>query len=178
MDYYKLYFYTTTIKNWIPIIGNYHLEPIIIDSLNFLHERECLKIYGFVIMPNHMHMILEQLQPNGKETPVASLKKFTSRQFEQCLQKEDANILRSFAVSWKSRKINFWQPYPDVFELDNEETILQKLEYIHTNPMQEKWNLVKHPVDYLYSSAKFYETGEKNFSFLYDYRDWKDLSTT
>ena len=172
VDLGKLYFYTTTIKNWIPIIGEYKLEPIILDSLNFLHDRGCLKLYGFVIMPNHLHMIIEQLIYNGKETPIASLKKYTSHEFEKYLQKNDPEKLKSFAVDWKSRKANFWQPHPDVFELNNEETILQKLEYMHNNPLQEHWRLAKNPIDYEYSSARFYEIGEKNFSFLYDYRDW------
>jgi len=176
MDLNTLYFYTTTIKNWIPIIGTFKLEPIILDSMNFLHERDCMKIYGFVIMPNHLHMILEQLRLNGKGSPIASLKKYTSHRFQQYLAKHDPEVLKSFEVNWKSRKINFWQPHPDVFELDNEETIFQKLDYIHRNPLQAHWNLVKDPVDYMYSSARFYERGEKNFPFLHDYRNWTETT--
>jgi hypothetical protein len=172
VEFDKLYFYTTTIKSWIPIIGEYHLEPIIVESLNFLHDRGCLKLYGFVIMPNHLHMIVEQLLANGKETPIASFKKFTSHEFERVLKKRDPEKLKSFAVEWTSRKVNFWQPHPDVFELDNDETILQKLEYMHNNPLQTHWNLSKNPIDYFYSSARFYETQENTFRFLYDYRDW------
>jgi hypothetical protein len=107
-------------------------------------------------------MILEQLNLNGKESPIASLKKYTSHKFQQHLTKHDPDILKAFEVNWKSRKLNFWQSHPDVFELDNEDTILQKLDYMHHNPLQERWNLVKDPVDYLYSSAKFYEIGERN----------------
>src|SRR5687768_4823338 len=107
MDLNKLYFYTTTIKNWIPIIGTYHLEPIILDSMHFLHKRQCMNIFGFVIMPNHLHMILEQLSLNGKESPIASLKKFTSHRFQQYLIQHDPLVLKSFGVNWKSKKINF-----------------------------------------------------------------------
>jgi len=172
MDFGKLYFYTATIRHWIPILGQYHLEPIITESMEFLHIRECLKVYGFVIMPNHMHMIMEQVKPNGKETPISSLMKYTSHEFEAFLRKHDSSLLKKFRVKWESRKINFWQTHPDTFELNNEETIFQKLNYIHCNPLQEHWSLVKDSVDYLYSSARFYETGEKNFQFLHDYRDW------
>jgi putative transposase len=41
--------------------------------------------------------------------------------------------------------------------------IYQKLEYIHNNPLQEKWNLAKSPHEYKWSSAGFYETGEDEF---------------
>jgi len=117
-------------------------------------------------------MIIEQLILNGKETPIASFKKYTSHEFEKYLKTNEPDVMKSFTVDWKSRKANFWQPHPDEFELDNEHTILQKLEYIHNNPLQEHWNLAKNPIDYEYSSARFYETGEKIFPFLYDYRDW------
>jgi REP element-mobilizing transposase RayT len=83
MEYGKLYFYTSTIQKWQPLLSEYNFEPVIIDSLSYLHKKECLKIYGFVIMPNHMHLLLEQVKPNGKEKPIASLKKYTGHYFEQ-----------------------------------------------------------------------------------------------
>lgn len=172
MTYGKLYFYTSTIRDWQPILSKYLFEPVIIDSLSYLHNKGCLKVYGFVIMPNHMHLILEHLKPNGRETPIASLKKYTGHYFEQYIQKNDPTVLERFVVDWLCRKINFWQPYPDQFVLYKEETILQKLNYIHYNPLQERWHLVNDPIHYLYSSARSYETGERNFPFLYHYRDW------
>ena len=175
MELGKLYFYTSTIRYWTPILSTYNLEPIIIDSFNFLHQRGCIKLYGFVIMPNHMHLILEQLRLNGKETPVASLMKYTSHQFEKVLKQNDPLALNRFRVDYRSRRVNFWLQHPDTFELFREKTIFQKLNYIHNNPLQEHWNLVKNPSDYLYSSARFYETGVKNFPFLYDYRDWQPM---
>jgi putative transposase len=45
---------------------------------------------------------------------------------------------------------------------------------MHNNPLQDHWKLVKNPVDYEFSSAWFYETGEKNFDFLYNYQDYTD----
>jgi REP-associated tyrosine transposase len=83
MEFDKLYFYTSTIRNWIPILRDHNLEPIIVDSLNFLYQKGCIKLYGFVIMPNHMHLILEQLKLNGKEKPIASLMKYTAHCFEK-----------------------------------------------------------------------------------------------
>jgi hypothetical protein len=43
---------------------------------------------------------------------------------------------------------------------------MEKLNYIHHNPVQEKWNLCRYPEDYKYSTAKFYETGKGNWGFL------------
>ena len=48
------------------------------------------------------------------------------------------------------------------------EVAMQKLKYIHNNPMAEHWNLVQNPYDYKYSSARYYDVNEKSFEFLKD----------
>ena len=83
--------------------------------------------------------------------------------------------LENYRVNWKSRKYNFWQPKPHQFLLFSEKMTLQKLNYIHMNPLQEKWKLADDPLHYFYSSASFYHTGIKNFDFLYDYRDYNEV---
>jgi putative transposase len=50
---------------------------------------------------------------------------------------------------------------------------LQKLKYMHSNPLLKHWQLAKHPCDYKYSSAKYYELNEKNYSFLKDL--WEEI---
>lgn len=174
MVYGSLYFYTSSIYRWRPIIQQYQLYDTIIDSLTFLHSRKCLKVYGFVIMPNHIHLIWQLLKPNGKESPVASFMKFTGHSFQKHLIQKNQKDLLNYKVDSVTRKHNFWQLEPDWFLLTKEKTTIQKLDYIHTNPLQAKWRLAKHPEDYLYSSSKFYETGIKKFDFLYHYFDFDD----
>ena len=172
MEYNQLYFYTSTIHGWKPLIQQCNFEPIIVDSLSFLAKKECIKVYGFVIMPNHIHLIWQLRKQNGKESPAASLMKFTAHQFEKYLQEKDAGLLKEYAVEWNSRQYNFWLPDPDWFLLNNEATVLQKLNYMHNNPMLKHWNLVDNPIKYKYSSAKFYETGINDFEFITDFRDY------
>jgi putative transposase len=172
METRQIYFYTATIYQWKPLLKTYNFEPIILNSMEYLHDKGCIKVYGFVIMPNHIHLIWEILQYNGKESPVASLMKHTSHEFQSQLRQRHPEALNDYIVDWTSRQYNFWQPKPDWFLLYKEETIRQKLDYVHFNPMRGKWSLVGDPSDYLYSSARFYEKGVRDFSFLYDYRDW------
>lgn len=174
MEYGALYFYTSTILNWRPLIHQYNFYESITDSLSFLHKKGHLRVYGFVIMPNHIHLIWQILKQNGKESPVASFKKFTAHHFEQHLAKNNPADLLNYKVDWRTRKYNFWQPEPDWFLLFKEETTRQKLNYMHNNPLQRHWQLVTDPVDYRFSSARFYETGEKEFEFLYHYADYDD----
>lgn len=174
MEYKELYFFTATIKEHKPLISQHELENTILNSLHFLHKRSCLKIYGFVIMPNHIHLIWQLLQPNGKESPVASFMKFTAHSFQKYLQQKHPETLEEYSVPDNSRKYNFWQLKSDWFLLKRQDTIIQKLNYIHFNPMQPHWCLVTDPVQYPFSSAKFYETGVNDFDFLYHIDDFSD----
>jgi len=168
----ELYFYTATIYKWKSLIKEFNLEPVITQSLNYLCRKECIKVYGFVIMPNHVHFIWELLQNNSKESPVASFMKFTAHEFQKRLEENSPHILNEFKVDWHSRNYNFWQPKADWVLLTQASTIEQKLNYIHLNPMRGKWSLVNNPSEYYYSSCRFYEKGINNFEFLKDYRDW------
>ena len=173
MEFNELYFYTSTINKWKTILRDFNLEPHILSSLSYLHSKSCIRVFGFVIMPSHIQMIWELLCNNGKESPAASLMKFTAHVFEKELRLRSPELLNQFSVDWTCRKFNIWQPDPHWFLLYRERMIRQKLNYIHLNPMRKKWRLVEDPAAYYYSSARFYKTGISEFDFLYDYRDRK-----
>jgi len=50
--------------------------------------------------------------------------------------------------------------------LYDREILHQKLDYIHNNPLQEKWKLANTPQEYNFSSANYYETNKDDFGFL------------
>lgn len=54
-------------------------------------------------------------------------------------------------------------------EIYTEKIFTQKLDYIHKNPVSGKWNLVTNPLDYFYSSIRFYELNQDDFGFLTNY---------
>jgi putative transposase len=56
-------------------------------------------------------------------------------------------------------------------ELYTRKVFEQKLNYIHNNPLQERWCLVENAADYQYSSAKYYETEIDDFGFLNHYAE-------
>lgn len=151
----EIYFYTATIYQWKPLLKEFNLETVITQSLNYLYQKECIKVYGFVIMPNHVHFIWELLQNNGNESPVSSFMKFTAHEFQSRLEEKAPHILNQYKVDWHSRKYNFWQPKSDWFALNQASTIEQKLNYIHLNPMRGKWSLVNDPTEYYIPRAGF-----------------------
>ena len=141
-------------------------KKVIISSLQFLVNKRKIKVYGFVIMPNHIHLIWEMLEFNGKELPNASFMKFTGNEFFKILREKNPNKLKEFEVNIETRVHQFWIRDSLAVHVYTPVVIYQKLEYIHNNPVQEKWFLSSEPATYEYSSAKFYEAGIDKFDIL------------
>ncbi len=154
-------FFTATLLNWQPLLSDDGFKDIIIQSLLFLKNEGSVVIYAFVIMPNHIHMIW-QIQ-DGHENVQLRFMKFTAQQFKFKLADSSDPTLKSFYVGDKDRKYQFWERNPLSIDLWTPDVLMQKLNYIHNNPLQDKWRLCEYPEDYKYSSARFYETGIDDF---------------
>jgi putative transposase len=110
------------------------------------------------------------LEPNGKESPAGSFAKFTAHEFKKYLQTNDINELEKYRSSKEDRQYQFWKRDPLAIPLTSEKSFLQKLDYIHNNPVKEKWGLADLPENYRWSSANFYQIGIDEFEILSDYR--------
>ncbi len=92
MAYNYPYFYTDTIFDFDHLLKDDNLKMIIINSLKFLVQQKLVEINGYVIMPNHIHLIWTMLKLNGKETPLASFTKFTAHEFRKYLMTKSPNF--------------------------------------------------------------------------------------
>ena len=171
MELNIVYFYTATILNWDHLLSDNKFKNIIIESLNYLVKNGKMKVYSFVIMPNHLHIIFKNLEKNGREMPYTSFMKFTGHSFLEELRKNESKLINKFKVERLSRNHQFWQRNSLPIKMYDKEILEQKLNYIHHNPLQKHWNLVSDPNDYYYSSCSFYEKEEIRFTWLSDYRD-------
>ncbi len=167
----KIYFWTATINKWQRLLEGAAYKEVILNSLTYLSNSNKIDVFAFVIMPNHIHLIWRVNELNGKETAQGSFLKYTAHEFKKMLKNENLNNLQFYAVSANNKKYEFWQRDSLAIELYNSAIAYQKLNYIHNNPIQERWSLVKDPIDYVFSSAKFYETNIKNYPFLKDLRN-------
>ncbi len=70
-----------------------------------------------------------------------------------------------------NKQFEFWQRDSLAIHLYSKEVALQKLKYLHLNPLAERWQLAKEPSDYYWSSASFYDWGASPFGFLSDLRN-------
>ncbi len=171
MEIGEIFFWTATINQWQKLLEPDEFKAIIIDSLQYLSNAGKIDVFGFVIMPNHIHLIWRTKELNGKETAQGSFLKYTAHEFRKKLYKENVNKLLSYQVDVNNKAHEFWQRDSLAIWLYNKEIAFQKLDYIHYNPVAEHWQMVKYPSEYKYSSAAFYELQTNLFPFLRDLRD-------
>ncbi|GAB5527258.1 MAG: transposase [Roseivirga sp.] len=166
MELNQIYFYTATIKDWATLLFSDKRKDILIDSLRYLVRQKKIALYGFVIMPNHIHLLWEMLEMNGKEMPYASFMKFTAHEIQKQLIQSDPKLLEKFKVNLSTREYQFWKRDSLPKHAYSSWYIYQKLDYIHNNPVQGRWMLAPGPDEYHYSSARFYDTGVDDFDML------------
>lgn len=166
----EVYFWTATIHKWEQLLFEDQFKRVITSSLDYLSSKNLIDVFGFVIMPNHIHLIWRVNKKNGKESAQGSFLKYTAHEFKKLLINRPG-FLNRFKVIAVNKAYEFWQRDPLAINLFNENIAFQKLEYIHNNPLAGKWNLANSPENYFYSSASFYEKGEKHFAFLKDIRE-------
>jgi REP element-mobilizing transposase RayT len=129
------------------------------DSLAFNIQNKGLSVYGYVIMTNHMHCILQSKGTIPLYDIIRDFKKFTARQIINTIQSEPESrrewMMHRFKwnASIRQRKSNhqLWQHSNHAEEIFTRPFFDQKLNYIHLNPVKAGW--VSFPQDYIYSSA-------------------------
>jgi putative transposase len=158
----NVYFLTMTIINWIDIFTKPVYKHIIIDSLNYCIIEKGLLVYGWCLMTNHLHMIASADNDLNLSDIIRDFKKHTSKAIsEEVKDSHDGRkewLLNHFAFYGKihPKKIQYkvWQDGNDSKEIDTNDLLIQKLNYIHNNPVKAEF--VNEPHYYKYSSAADY----------------------
>ena len=167
MELGSIYFFTATIHDSMPLLAQDRYKDVIIASLRNLSDRGLIDVFGFVIMPNHIHLIWRVNKLNGKEASQSSLLKFTAHQFKKMLIDNGGyGAVAPFAVDARNKLYEFWRRDAPALFLNSEQMAMQKLIYVHHNPLAAHWQLAHAAADYPYSSAAYYESGIDRFGFL------------
>ena len=164
-------FFTVTNLNWLFILENEYHKQIMLEALKHRVDKNEVTIYAFVIMPNHFHAIWQIHDGIEKEDFQANLLKFTARSILKFMKINDDKLLDQLNVKAADRNYQVWERNALSVDLFTEEVFIQKLNYIHNNPVQLKWRLTTFPEEYKFSSAKFYETCIDDFNFLTHFRE-------
>jgi REP element-mobilizing transposase RayT len=159
-DQQQLYFITATINRWVDVFTRPLYVDILLDSLRFSQANKGLQIYGWVVMSNHFHAIVSCSEPYNLSYTLRDIKKFTASRIVQAITKNVQESRRSWLL-WLLRTedggIKVWEEGNHPEEIWSQKFFLQKLEYIHNNPV--KAGIVRRAEDYIYSSAFDFATG-------------------
>ena len=151
--YLGLYFTTATILEWKYLLQQDDLKEIVIRSMRFLVQEKRAVIYGFIIMPNHLHLIWHIPEPYTLSEVQFALLSYTAHEFKKLLRTRHPRILEKFKVDLADRAYQFWERNPLSIPIYHDEVFYQKANYVHWNPCTERWSLAERPEAYKYSSA-------------------------
>jgi putative transposase len=157
-------FTTVTCLEWKPLLADDCHKDIIVDSLKFLTEKERATIYAFVIMKNHFHLIWQPTLNHAKADVQRDFLKYTAQMILKRFRNNESSYTECLVVDAKDRKRQVWERNALSIELWSRATFMQKLNYIHNNPVKAR--LCKMPEEYKYSSARFYQTNDRQWDFL------------
>ena len=153
------FFYTSTVFNYLHLFQKAIYRDIVLESLKFFIENKRIYIGAFVIMPNHIHLILKTRNGHKMTDINQNFKKYTAQKIISAMKDKEEKEVKQFVVNKKDRKIQIWKRDPNIQNVFSSFFLLQKMKYIHENPIRKHWNLANTPEEYPYSSASFYTFG-------------------
>lgn len=157
------YFCTFTCLDWISLFQITNTYDEIYKWFSLLTKNNH-QILGFVIMPNHLHLLIHiKSSDKSINTILSNGKRFLAYKIVRRLKEQrNDSILKKLSDSLKpderarQKKHRIFQPSSDIKPCYSEEFLVQKLDYIHYNPVKGKWNLAEDFSQYHHSSACFY----------------------
>ena len=127
------FFVTTRLNTTQTTLNDEDAAQLTLDTLSFYRQRHEVEIYGFVVMPDHVHLVVKILPPVTLPRWMNRFKSYIARQLGK-------------GPIWQK---GYWsEVIPSMKFLE------QKLNYIHANPVRA--GLVEEIEDYPWSSAQDY----------------------
>jgi len=149
------HFLTLTVLHWLPLFTKPDTVSILLDSFRFL-QLKGFKIYAWVILENHLHLIGHS---SDLSQDIANFKSYTSKQLIAYLKSHNVKTLLDQLTYYKKAhktqsQYQLWQEgcHPEL--ISNADMMLQKITYIHENPVKRGY--VDLPEHWRCSSARSY----------------------
>ncbi|MBX7206622.1 MAG: transposase [Bacteroidia bacterium] len=155
----ELFYVTLTTVGWIDVFSRDNYKQLLVENLRYCQQHEGLEIYAYVIMSNHLHLIAASRNKELSQL-LGRFKGHTAKKIISMIESDTYESRREWLLylfAWFAKgnkqygKYHFWQYTNHPTLLYSQEVIMQKLNYIHQNPVRA--GLVTEPEHYLYSSA-------------------------
>ncbi len=134
------HFITFTCYHRFPYLNNDHARTVFEQTLEALRQRHQFYVFGYVLMPDHVHLLLSEPKRHLLSDTLRALKTQTSRQL-------------------KGERKQFWQTRYYDRNIITQTEFVEKLRYIHRNPVED--GLAEKPEDWPWSSYRHRQTGER-----------------
>ncbi|WP_295888358.1 transposase [uncultured Thiohalocapsa sp.] len=150
------YFMTMTVNHWLPVFTRSDTVEILLDSWRWLQQHEGLRLHGYVILENHLHLVAGA---PGLPGLMRRFKSHTARQIIDLLQAARVQTLLDLLALFKRRHkadatYQLWEEGSHPKRIESEMVMRQKLDYIHHNPVKRGY--VDLPEHWRWSSARNY----------------------
>jgi putative transposase len=153
-DQGDLHFVTFSCYQRRPFLGTARARDLFAALLNEVRGKYGFLLLGYVVMPEHVHLLISEPKTGDPSKILQALKQrvsiaFSTRRRKPLSASRDSALSADAPVFWQRRfyDFNVW----------SDAKVKEKLHYMHRNPVQR--GLVKHPRDWPWSSWLQYETG-------------------
>ena len=150
-----LHFITFSCYRRLPLLGSVRARNVFVKILGEVRDRYGFSLVGYVVMPEHVHLLISEPLRGTPSTLMQVLKQRVSRKLRRRRRVSAAQLkLRFEQEEDEDRLIRFWQRRFYDFNVWSLKKKVGKLQYMHVNPLKRK--LVAHPKDWPWSSFSFY----------------------
>lgn len=159
------HFFTITVVDWVDVFSRKNFRDVVLECLTFCVKNKGMILYSYVIMSNHIHLIIQSEEGKLSDL-IRDFKKFTAKTILDKIQTEPESrrdwMLERFKLATETHSRNknyqFWQLSNHAEEIYSEKFMWSKIDYIHFNPVRA--GIVSSPQNYIYSSASNYVIGK------------------
>jgi putative transposase len=148
-----LHFITFTCYRRLPLLQSVHARNVFVEILGETRDRYGFSLVGYVVMPEHVHLLISEPMKGTPSTVIQVLKQRVSRRLRRRERSATGQTTLAFAGHRDSLR-RFWQRRFYDFNVWSLKKKVEKLHYMHMNPLKRK--LVDHPRDWPWSSFSFY----------------------
>ena len=150
------YFLTATVVDYTVIFDEKAYAATVLDNLDFYRKKYRFRLYAYVIMPEHLHLVIHSSSETRITDIMRDFKSYTSKKLTAQLKEDGRVEVLSRLRRSSSSKIEqpFGAPGNRAVGIYSENVLRTKVNYIHANPLRR--GLVEEPADYPYSSYRNY----------------------
>jgi putative transposase len=149
-----LHFLTFSCYRRLPLLKTVRARDVFVRELARVRAEYGFLLVGYVVMPEHVHLLISEPRRGTPSTVLQMLKQRVSKKLRKKRRKNSAGQLRLAFPEPVENLRSFWQARFYDFNVYTNRKKREKLDYMHRNPLTR--GLVKHPKDWQWSSWPFY----------------------